>query len=417
MKVIDIFGREILDSRGEPTLEVDLMLEGNNFGRASVPSGASLGSKEALEKRDAEDQRYGGRGVCGAVQVVNTELLKYISGREFVSQRELDNLLIELDGTINKSRVGANSTLAISLAFAKARAAFLGKMLFESIEGFSNWAMPRLMLNILNGGVHADNGITFQEFMIIPASSFSIAESLELSYRVFIALKSLLKSAGFSVGVGDEGGFAPELGSIEHALDFIMNAIEVAGFQYSKDVEIGLDVAANELYNGRKYVISKNLELDSLQMIDYYKRLLKQYPIISIEDPLAEEDLDAWAMMTSKLGKNVQIVGDDLFVTNVDILREGVKSGLANAVLIKMNQIGTLSETLDTINLARKSNYHYIVSHRSGETEDASMSHLAVATSSHYIKAGSVCRTDRICKYNELLRINEKLSGDACVNK
>lgn len=405
-KIKDIKAREILDSRGNPTIEVDIILDNGKLARASVPSGASTGSKEALELRDDDLSRYMGKGVLKAVKNVNI-LKEYLIGMETGNQKELDNKLIKLDGTDNKSKYGANAILGISLAYLKASSLDKNIPLYKYVG--SNYSMPKAMMNILNGGAHADNDLDFQEFMIVPnAETFS--KRLQIGSEVFHTLKKVLEKEGYQTAVGDEGGFAPNIKTNEEALDFIIKAIKEAGYEPSKDVNIALDVAASEFYkDGIYYLKGAGLKLTTDELIDYYQTLLDKYPIISIEDPLDENDWQGFQKMTKIYGDKISIVGDDLFVTNKKYLQKGIDMKVANAILIKINQIGTITETLETINLAKENGYKTIISHRSGETEDTSIASLAVGLNLGYIKTGSLSRTDRICKYNELLRIEEAL--------
>ena len=405
-KIKDIKAREILDSRGNPTIEVDIILDNGKMARASVPSGASTGSKEALELRDNDLSRYMGKGVLKAVKNVNI-LKEYLIGMETGNQKELDNKLIKLDGTDSKSKYGANAILGISLAYLKASSLDKNIPLYKYVG--SNYSMPKAMMNILNGGAHADNDLDFQEFMIVPnAETFS--KRLQIGSEVFHTLKKVLEKEGYQTAVGDEGGFAPNIKTNEEALDFIVKAIKEAGYEPSKDVNIALDVAASEFYkDGIYYLKGAGLKLTTDELIDYYQTLLDKYPIISIEDPLDENDWQGFQKMTKIYGDKISIVGDDLFVTNKKYLQKGIDMKVANAILIKINQIGTITETLETINLAKENGYKTIISHRSGETEDTSIASLAVGLNLGYIKTGSLSRTDRICKYNELLRIEEAL--------
>ena len=405
-KIKDIKAREILDSRGNPTIEVDIILDNGKMARASVPSGASTGSKEALELRDNDLSRYMGKGVLKAVKNVNI-LKEYLIGMETGNQKELDNKLIKLDGTDSKSKYGANAILGISLAYLKASSLDKNIPLYKYVG--SNYSMPKAMMNILNGGAHADNDLDFQEFMIVPnAETFS--KRLQIGSEVFHTLKKVLEKEGYQTAVGDEGGFAPNIKTNEEALDFIIKAIKEAGYEPSKDVNIALDVAASEFYkDGIYYLKGAGLKLTTDELIDYYQTLLDKYPIISIEDPLDENDWQGFQKMTKIYGNKISIVGDDLFVTNKKYLQKGIDMKVANAILIKINQIGTITETLETINLAKENGYKTIISHRSGETEDTSIASLAVGLNLGYIKTGSLSRTDRICKYNELLRIEEAL--------
>ena len=405
-KIKDIKAREILDSRGNPTIEVDIILDSGKLARASIPSGASTGSKEALELRDNDSSRYMGKGVLKAVKNVNI-LKEYLIGMETGKQNELDNKLINLDGTDNKSKYGANAILGISLAYLKASSLDKNIPLYRYVG--DKYSMPKAMMNILNGGAHADNELDFQEFMIVPnAETFS--KIVQIGSEVFHTLKKVLEKEGYQTAVGDEGGFAPNIKTNEEALDFIIKAIKEAGYEPSKDVNIALDVAASEFYkDGIYYLKGADLKLTTDELIDYYQTLLDKYPIISIEDPLDENDWQGFQKMTKMYGDKISIVGDDLFVTNKKYLQKGIEMKAANAILIKINQIGTITETLETINLAKEKGYKTIISHRSGETEDTSIASLAVGLNLGYIKTGSLSRTERICKYNELLRIEEAL--------
>lgn len=406
-KIKDIIAREILDSRGNPTVEVDVILENGILGRAAVPSGASTGEREALELRDGDKNRYMGKGVLKAVNNVNEILKKPLIGKDPHNQKEIDEILLDLDGTENKEKYGANAILGISLANLKAAALDSKKPLFEYVG--TEYSMPRAMMNILNGGAHADNGLDFQEFMIVPnAETFS--KRLQIGSEVFHHLQKVLKENGYHTGVGDEGGFAPNLNTNEEALDLLMKAIQDAGYIPGKDVNFAIDVAASEFYeNGIYNLKGANLKLTTDQLIDYYQTLLDKYPIISIEDPVDENDWTGFQKMTERYGDKIQLVGDDLFVTNKKYLKKGIDLKAGNAILIKINQIGTITETLETIELAKKHGYKTIISHRSGETEDTSIADLAVGLNLGQIKTGSLSRTDRICKYNELLRIEEIL--------
>jgi enolase len=409
--IATILGREILDSRGNPTVEVDVVLKDGYHGRAGVPSGASTGAHEAHELRDG-GTRYGGKGVKKAVEAVNGEIRNALSGFDAANQRGLDQLLRDLDGTENKKRLGANAILGVSMAAAKAEANARGEPLYRYIGGAEATLLPVPMMNIINGGVHADNPIDFQEFMIVPVGASSIAEAVRMGAEVFHALKHALKGAGHSTSVGDEGGFAPNLASTREALDFIMAAIEAAGFMPGKDVYLALDVAATELFGeGRYFLKGEKRSLTSEQMTAFYAELVASYPIFSIEDGMSEDDWDGWRVLTERLGKSVQLVGDDLFVTNVARLKQGIDQGIANAILVKVNQIGTLSETLDAVRMAQGAGYTAVMSHRSGETEDATIADLAVATNCGQIKTGSLARSDRVAKYNQLIRIEEELGG------
>jgi enolase len=410
--IIDVHAREIIDSRGNPTIEVDVVLESGAYGRAAVPSGASTGQKEALELRD-RDKRYLGKGVRKAVKNVNEKIAPRVVGIEASDQVYIDNLMIRLDGTKNKSKLGANAILGVSLAVAKAAAMESELPLYRYIGGVSSCELPVPMMNILNGGAHADNNLDIQEFMIMPAGASNFSEALRMGAEIFHSLKGLLKSKGLSISVGDEGGFAPNLKSNEEALVLIIAAIRKAGYKVGKDVLLALDVASSELYaNGKYRFEGKNIS--SNQLIDFYARLIRKYPVISIEDGLSENDWKGWEAMTRKIGNKVQLVGDDIFVTNKEIFAKGIKRGICNSILIKLNQIGSLTETLDAIEMAKRAGYTAVVSHRSGETEDTTIADLAVAMNTGQIKTGSVSRTDRVVKYNRLLRIEEEL-GDAAV--
>ena len=414
--IIDIIGREIIDSRGNPTVEVDVWLEGGGFGRAGVPSGASTGAFEAVELRDGGD-RYNGKGVLNAVSAVNQEIFQAISGFDALEQQHIDRTLIALDGTDNKSRLGANAILGVSLAVAKAAADSLGLPLWRYVDGTQAHVMPLPMMNILNGGAHADNPIDIQEFMIQPVSAPSLSEAVRMGAEVFHALRGLLIADGLSTGIGDEGGFAPNIASTQAALDYVMKAIEKAGYKPGTDITLALDSASTEFYEDGIYNLAgegKKLKVD--EMVSYYQDLVKAYPIKSIEDGMAEDDWDGWAALTSAIGDDVQLVGDDLFVTNSVRLKKGVDMGVANSILVKVNQIGTLSETLETVEMAHKAGYTAVMSHRSGETEDATIADLAVATNCGQIKTGSLARSDRLAKYNQLIRIEEMLGDTAHYN-
>jgi enolase len=409
-KITHIHAREIIDSRGNPTVEVDVTLQSGSFGRAAVPSGASTGSLEAWELRDKDQKRYLGKGVLNAVQNVNTEISKALTGKDALDQKGLDQLMITLDGTHNKQRLGANAILGTSMAIAKAAAASQGVPLYRYLGGDKAVTLPVPMMNIINGGQHADNAIDIQEFMVMPFAAKNINDAIRMGAEIFHTLKKKLHDAGHNTNVGDEGGFAPALRSTTQALDFIMQSIEAAGYKPGTEVGIALDAASTEFYKNGAYVLGgENKTLTSDQMVRYYEDLVKQYPICSIEDAMAEDDHVGWKAVTEALGNRIQLVGDDLFVTNPKIFQEGINDGLANAILIKVNQIGTLTETLEAIQLAAKSGYNAIVSHRSGETEDATIAHIAVATNCGQIKTGSLSRSDRLAKYNELIRIAEDL--------
>jgi enolase len=411
--IATIVGREILDSRGNPTVEVDVVLEGGHHGRAAVPSGASTGAHEAHELRDG-GKRYGGKGVKKAVEAVNGEIRKSLTGFDASDQRGLDQRLRDLDGTENKQRLGANAILGVSLASAKAAAASQGLPLYRSIGGAEATLLPVPMMNIINGGVHADNPIDFQEFMIAPIGATSIAEAVRMGAEVLHVLKHALKGAGHNTNVGDEGGFAPNLASAREALDFIMAATAAAGYRPGEDIFITLDPAATEFFGEDHYFLKgEKRSLTSDQLTAYYDELVSNYPIYSIEDGMAEDDWEGWRTLTQTLGARCQLVGDDLFVTNVVRLKQGIEQGIANAILVKVNQIGTLTETLDAVRMAQEAGYAAVMSHRSGETEDATIADLAVATKCGQLKAGSLARSDRVAKYNQLIRIEEELGAKA----
>ena len=411
--IIDIHAREVLDSRGNPTVEVDILLEDGSFGRAAVPSGASTGAHEAVELRDGDKNRYLGKGVLKAVEAVNTEISDALLGFDAEDQRDLDARMIELDGTENKARLGANAILGVSLAVAKAAAAARGLPLYSYIGGVNAHVLPVPMMNIINGGEHADNPIDFQEFMIMPVGAPTLAEAVRWGSEIFHTLKKGLHDKGLATAVGDEGGFAPNLSSTRAALDFIMESIAQAGFNTDTEIKLALDCAATEFFKNGKYEISgEGLSLSPVQMADYLAALTADYPIVSIEDGMGEDDFEGWKAITDKIGNKVQLVGDDLFVTNPKRLTMGIDKGLANSILIKVNQIGTLSETLDAVSIANRNAYTAVMSHRSGETEDSTIADLAVATNCGQIKTGSLARSDRLAKYNQLIRIEEEL-GDA----
>jgi len=410
-----IIGREILDSRGNPTVEVDVILESGVIGRASVPSGASTGEHEAVELRDGDDSRYSGKGVLKAVSNVNNELNSALTGKDASKQKLIDRLMIDLDGTENKSRLGANAIMGISMAAAKATAIQKKMPLYKYLGGEDANILPVPMMNILNGGAHADNNVDLQEFMVMPRGAVSFKEALRMGAEIFHNLKKILHDAKLSTAVGDEGGFAPDLKSNEEAIEVILKAIDKAGYKAGKDVFIALDPAASSFYENGKYILKAEAvqEKSAEDMVNFYANWVSKYPIISIEDGLAEDDWDGWKKLTKNLGGKIQIVGDDLFVTNTKRLKMGIAKHVANSILIKVNQIGTLTETIEAIKLATKKGYTAVVSHRSGETEDTTISHLVVAMGTGQIKTGSACRTDRICKYNELLRIEEDLGAKA----
>ncbi len=412
--ITDIHAREILDSRGHPTVEVDVVLESGALGRAAVPSGASTGAHEAVELRDGDDQRYGGKGVLVAVGAVEGEIFDALSGLDAEDQVMIDSIMVELDGTANKGRLGANAILGVSLAVAKAAAEEAGLPLYAYLGGTHARTLPVPQMNIINGGIHADNSIDIQEFMIMPVAAGSLADAVRMGTEVFHALRGQLKDAGLNTNVGDEGGFAPDLAGAEEALGFITKAIEGAGYVPGEDIVLALDAAASEFYDEGSYNLAgEGKTLDAAGMTAYYAELIIRYPIVSIEDGLAEDDWQGWAGLTAELGARVQLVGDDLFVTNPERLARGVKEGVANAILIKLNQIGTLTETLETVEAAHKSAYRAVISHRSGETEDTTIADLAVATNCGQIKTGSLSRTDRLAKYNRLIRIEEMLGPAA----
>jgi len=410
--ITDVYAREVLDSRGNPTVEVEVWTEMDAYGRAIVPSGASTGAFEAVELRDGDKKRYLGKGVLNAVNNVNTIIAEEIIGLDVFDQVGIDNLLIELDGTENKGRLGANAILGVSLAVAKAAADELGLPLYKYIGGVNSKVLPVPMMNILNGGKHADNNVDIQEFMIMPVGALNFREALRMGAEIFHSLKSVLKGKGLNTAVGDEGGFAPNLKSNEEALKTIVEAIEKAGYKPGNDIMLALDVAATELYDEDKKVYrleGEGREFTSDEMISFYEELVEKYPIISIEDGLSEEDWDGWKKLTDRLGNKIQLVGDDLFVTNTKRLKKGIELGVANSVLVKLNQIGTLTETLNTIEMAKVHGYTAVISHRSGETEDTTIADLAIATNSGQIKTGAPSRTDRVAKYNQLLRIEDLL--------
>ena len=414
-EIVDIYAREILDSRGNPTVEVEVYLESGVMGRAAVPSGASTGEREALELRDGDKSRYLGKGVLKAVTHVNEVITDALLGWEASDQSGIDRKLLDMDGTDFKSNLGANAMLGVSLAVAKAAAEEAGLPLYQYLGGTNAKELPLPMMNIINGGEHADNNVDIQEFMIMPSGAESFKEALRMGAEIFHALKKVLKDKGYNTAVGDEGGFAPDLKSNEEALEVIMDAIKAAGYKPGEEVLLALDVAASELYKDGKYILENEAqkEKSAADMVEFYADLVERYPIISIEDGMAENDWDGWKLLTDRLGDRIQIVGDDLFVTNTKILKEGIDKGIANSILIKVNQIGTLTETLEAIEMAKRAGYTAVVSHRSGETEDTTIADLAVATNAGQIKTGSLCRTDRICKYNQLLRIEDELEDVA----
>ncbi len=413
--IYDVHAREVLDSRGNPTVEVEVILEDGTMGRAGVPSGASTGAHEAVELRDGDKGRYSGKGVLKAVENVNEIIAPEVEGFDATDQIGIDRLLIELDGTPNKAKLGANAILGVSMAVAKAAAESLGLPLYQYLGGTNGKELPVPMMNILNGGEHADNNVDIQEFMVMPVGASSFTEGLRMGVEVFHSLKAVLKGKGLNTAVGDEGGFAPNLGSNEEALQIIMVAIEKAGYKPGTDILLALDVAATELYKNGNYVlagegVTKNVD----EMISYYEELCNKYPIISIEDGLSEDDWEGWKKLTERLGKKIQLVGDDLFVTNTERLNEGIEKDIANSILVKVNQIGTLTETFEAVEMAKRAGYTAVISHRSGETEDATIADIAVATNAGQIKTGAPSRSDRVAKYNQLLRIEEEL-GDLSV--
>lgn len=414
--IVDIFAREVLDSRGNPTVEVEVELEGGALGRAIVPSGASTGEREALELRDGDDSRYMGKGVTGAVRNVNTVIADELIGRDAIYQQDIDAALINMDGTENKGKLGANAVMGVSLAVARAAAEALTLPLYQYLGGVGAKMLPVPFMNVVNGGAHADNPLNIQEFMIVPKGFACFSDALRAGVETFHNLKSVLKKAGYSTNVGDEGGFAPAVKSHSETLDHIVSAIEKAGYKPGEEVAIALDAAASEFFDRKtgKYNLScEGKVVDAGELVEYYRELCGRYPIVSIEDGHDQNDWDGWKQMTDTLGREVQIVGDDIFVTNVKILSEGIEKGVANSILIKVNQVGSLSETLDAIDMARRAGYTQIISHRSGETEDTTIADLAVATGCGMIKTGSASRTDRIAKYNQLLRIEEELGEEA----
>jgi len=413
--ISEILGRQVLDSRGNPTVEAEVFLAGGASARAIVPSGASTGEYEAVELRDGDEQRYLGKGVLKAVENVNGEIAEALGGMDAADQRSIDAKMIELDGTPNKARLGANAILAVSMAAARACANAFGQPLYRYLGGAGANTLPVPMMNILNGGAHADNNVDFQEFMVMPVGAPSFSEALRWGVEVFHTLKGVLKKRGYNTAVGDEGGFAPSLKSNVEAIEVVLEAIQQAGYKPGEDISIALDPAASEFYQDGKYVFKKSdkSSKSSEEMVKYWAKWVRDYPIVSLEDGFAEDDWDGWALMTKEVGSKIQLVGDDLFVTNVERLQRGIDQGVANSILIKVNQIGSVSETLDAIDLARRNRYTSVISHRSGETEDTFIADLAVATGAGQIKTGSASRTDRIAKYNQLLRIEEELGGAA----
>lgn len=413
-EIIDIKAREIIDSRGNPTVEVDVYVACGAFGRAAVPSGASTGKREALELRDTRMKRFGGKGVSTAVKNVGTKIAPAVMGMDAADQMSLDRRMIALDGTANKSKLGANAILGVSMAAARAAASAYGLPLYKYLGGINARSLPVPMMNVINGGAHAANSLDLQEFMIVPFGAESIAEAVRMGAETFHALKKILKNKGHSTAVGDEGGFAPDLQSNEEAIKFIISAIKEAGYRPGKDIGLAMDPAASEFYmNGKYHLKSENRTLSSNEMIDYYENLIHKYPVLSIEDGLAEQDWEGWESMTDRLEGYIQIVGDDIFVTNPKIFQKGIEKGVANSILIKLNQIGTVTETLDTIEMANQAGYTTVISHRSGETEDTFIADLAVGINSGQIKTGSMSRSDRVAKYNQLIRIEEELGDNA----
>ncbi len=414
-EIIGVQARQILDSRGNPTVEVDIYLEDGLLGRASVPSGASTGSREAIELRDGDPKVYMGKGVQKAVKNVNTKIAPELVGIEVTEQALIDKLLVEIDGTKNKSKLGANAMLGVSLAVAKAAANDLDLPLFKYLGGSNACEMPVPMMNVLNGGAHADNNVDIQEFMIMPVGAKSFSEALRMGTEVFHHLKAVLKKKKYNTSVGDEGGFAPDLKSNAEAVEVLIQAVKSAGYKIGKDILLALDVAASELYTNNKYTLEaeKKSKLSSGEMVSFLEKLVKKYPIISVEDGLAENDWKGWKQLTDKLGDQTQLVGDDIFVTNTEILQKGIQQGIGNSILIKVNQIGTLTETLEAVEMAKRAGYTAVISHRSGETEDTTIADIAVAVNAGQIKTGSLCRTDRVAKYNQLLRIEEVLGSSA----
>ncbi|GBG57859.1 enolase [Sporomusaceae bacterium FL31] len=412
--ITDVFAREIMDSRGNPTVEVDVVLEDGSLGRAAVPSGASTGIFEAVELRDGDKGRYLGKGVLKAVENVNSIIAPELIGFDALDQVGIDQTMLELDGTANKNKLGANAILGVSMAVAKAAAASLGMTLYQYLGGFNSKQLPVPMMNILNGGQHADNNVDIQEFMVMPVGATSFAEALRMGAEVYHSLKSVLKGRGLSTSIGDEGGFAPNLTSNEQALEVIMEAINKAGYKPGEQIALALDVASSEMFKDNKYHLEgEGLVKTAAELVDFYADLVEKYPIISIEDGMAEDDWEGWALITERLGGKIQLVGDDLFVTNTERLSRGIEAKVANSILVKVNQIGTLTETFDTMEMAKRAGYTCVVSHRSGETEDSTIADIAVAVNAGQIKTGAPARTDRIAKYNQLLRIEEELGATA----
>lgn len=417
-EIVGLHARQILDSRGNPTIEVEVILDTGLMGRAAVPSGASTGSREATELRDGNAKKYMGKGVGKAIKNIHDKIAPVILGFDVTEQVLIDQLMIELDGTKNKSRLGANAILGVSLAVAKAAASDAELPLYQYIGGTSARELPVPMMNVLNGGAHADNNVDIQEFMILPVGAKTFSDALRIGTEVFHHLKLVLKKRNYNTAVGDEGGFAPDLESNEEALEVLLEGIKLAGYKAGKDILLGLDIAATELYSNKKYVLAadKKAKLSSDEMIDYIEGLVKKYPIISVEDGLAENDWSGWKRLTQRIGDKTQVVGDDVFVTNTDILKKGIHDGVCNSILIKVNQVGTLTETLNAVEMAKRAGYTTVISHRSGETEDTTIADIAVAVNAGQIKTGSVCRTDRVAKYNQLLRIEEMLGETGVFN-
>ena len=417
-EIVGLHARQILDSRGNPTIEVEAILNTGVMGRASVPSGASTGQREAIEMRDGNKKKYMGRGVDKAIKNIHEKIAPAIMGFEVTDQVLIDQLMIDLDGTKNKAKLGANAILGVSLAVAKAAASDADLPLYQYIGGANAKELPVPMMNVLNGGAHADNNVDIQEFMILPVGAKSFSDALRMGTEIFHHLKTVLKKRNYNTAVGDEGGFAPDLKSNEEAIEVLLEGIKSAGYKAGKDILLALDVAASELYSNKKYILAagKKAKLSSDEMIDYLERLARKYPIISIEDGLSENDWSGWKRLTQRIGDKVQIVGDDVFVTNTDILNKGIKDGVCNSILIKVNQIGTLTETLNAVEMAKRAGYTAVISHRSGETEDTTIADIAVAVNAGQIKTGSLCRTDRVAKYNQLLRIEEMLGETGVFN-
>lgn len=417
-EIVGLHARQILDSRGNPTIEVEVILDTGVMGRASVPSGASTGQREAIELRDGNKKKYMGKGVEKAIKNIHEKIAPAILGFEVTDQVLIDQIMIELDGTKNKAKLGANAILGVSLAVAKAAASDVDLPLYQYIGGANAKELPVPMMNVLNGGAHADNNVDIQEFMIMPVGAKSFSEALRMGTEIFHHLKTVLKKRNYNTAVGDEGGFAPDLKSNEEAIEVLLEGIKAAGYKAGKDILLALDVAASELYSNKKYVLAagKKAKLSSDEMIDYLERLVKKYPIVSIEDGLSENDWSGWKRLSQRIGDKVQIVGDDVFVTNTDILEKGIQDGVCNSILIKVNQIGTLTETLNAVEMAKRAGYTAVISHRSGETEDTTIADIAVAVNAGQIKTGSLCRTDRVAKYNQLLRIEEMLGETGVFN-